>query len=482
MDFCTTTIAMAAISTTAATETAVPTLERIGAHSHVHGLGLDAHLDPRPTSQGMVGQHAARRAAGVITRMVKEGKIAGRAILIAGPPSTGKTALAMGMNQELGGEQNPTPFVSMSAAEVFSLEISKTEALTQALRKAVAVRLTEESEVVQGEVVEIHIDRSLTGATKTGRLTIKTTDMETVYDLGGKMIDSLHKQKVTAGDVISIDKASGRVVKLGRSFTRARDYDALASDTKFVNTPTGELQQRRETVHTISLHEIDVINSRTQGFLALFSGDTGEIKSELRAQIDAKVSEWREEGKAEMVPGVLFLDEIHMLDIECFSFLNRALESAAAPLVVMASNRGMARVRGTHFRAPHGLPPDLLDRVLIVRTTPYSIDETRSILAIRATEEEVEVESAALDVLARIGAETSLRYAINLITTAALASARRKAARVEVVDVRRAYSLFYDEKRSVAYLQQHAREFMVEDVDAQVGDGLQRGPGPAASA
>lgn len=40
-----------------------------------------------------------------------------------------------------------------------------------------------------------------------------------------------------------------------------------------------------------------------QGFLALFSGDTGEIRSEVREQIDMKVAEWREEGKAEIVPG-----------------------------------------------------------------------------------------------------------------------------------------------------------------------------------
>ena len=44
----------------------------------------------------MVGQLAARRAAGVILEMIKEGKIAGRAVLIAGQPGTGKTAIAMG--------------------------------------------------------------------------------------------------------------------------------------------------------------------------------------------------------------------------------------------------------------------------------------------------------------------------------------------------------------------------------------------------
>ena len=57
--------------------------------------------------------------------------------------------------------------------------------------------------------------------------------METIYDLGTKMIDSLTKEKVLAGDVVSIDKASGKVTKLGRSFARSRDYDAMGADVCF---------------------------------------------------------------------------------------------------------------------------------------------------------------------------------------------------------------------------------------------------------
>ena len=76
----------------------------------------------------MVGQTAARRAAGVVVEMVKEGKIAGRAVLIAGTPGTGKTAIAMGVAQALGTD---TPFTAMAGSEIFSLEMSKTEALTQ---------------------------------------------------------------------------------------------------------------------------------------------------------------------------------------------------------------------------------------------------------------------------------------------------------------------------------------------------------------
>ena len=172
----------------------------------------------------------------------------------------------MGMAQSLGPD---VPFTTLASSEIFSLEMSKTEALTQAFRKSIGVRIKEESEIMEGEVVEIQIDRSVTGSAKQGKLTIKTTDMETIYELGTKMIDSLSREKVTAGDVISLDKASGKITKLGRSYSRSRDYDAMGPDTKFVQCPDGELQRRREIVHTVSLHEIDVINSRQQGFLAL---------------------------------------------------------------------------------------------------------------------------------------------------------------------------------------------------------------------
>jgi RuvB-like protein 2 len=150
------------------------------------------------------------------------------------------------MAQTLGSD---VPFTMIAASEVFSLSMSKTEALTQAIRRSIGVRIKEESEIIEGEVVEIQIDRSLTGvcipyfessmllilnsllqATKTGKLTIKTTDMETIYDLGTKMIDALSKEKVLAGDVIVIDKTSGKVSKLGRSYARSRDYDAMGAD------------------------------------------------------------------------------------------------------------------------------------------------------------------------------------------------------------------------------------------------------------
>merc|ERR1712072_1370430 len=462
------TMAAPAIAAPSATEIKDLTrIERIGAHSHIRGLGLDDALEARPISQGMVGQVTARKAAGVILQMIKDGRIAGRAILIGGQPGTGKTAIAMGMSQALGSD---TPFTMMAGSEIFSLEMSKTEALTQAFRRSIGIRIKEEAEIIEGEVVEIQIDRPASGSgAKVGKLTLKTTEMETIYDLGAKMIDCLQTEKVTSGDVITIDKATGKISKLGKSFTRSRDFDAMGAMTKFVQCPEGELQKRKEVVHTVSLHEIDVINSRQQGFLALFSGDTGEIRSEVREQINTKVAEWREEGKAEIVPGVLFIDEVHMLDIECYSFINRALEDELAPIVIMASNRGTATIRGTSYRSPHGLPLDFLDRVVIISTQPYGEEDIREILTIRAQEEEIDLTPNAVALLTKFGAEAGLRYASNLITTSNLLAQKRKAKEVDAQDVQRSYQLFYDPSRSAKFVSEFEKRFIGEDGGVTLG-------------
>lgn len=422
----------------------------------------------------MVGQARARSAVGIIKEMISTGKIAGRAVLIAGHPGTGKTAIAMGLAQSLGAD---VPFTFIASSEIFSLEMSKTEALTQAFRRSIGVRIKEDTEIIKGEVVEIQIDRPASslvsgGGQRMGKLTIKTTEMETTYELGQKMIDALVKDKVQSGDVISLDKSTGKVTRLGRSYSRVHDFEVMPPNIKFVNCPDGEVQSRKEVVHTVNLHEIDVINSRAQGFLALFSGDVGEIKPEVREQINTKIQEWKEEGKAEIVPGVLFIDEVHMLDIDCFSFLNRALEHDLAPIVIMASNRGIATIRGTDYKSPHGIPIDLLDRLLIVPTEPYKHNDLKHILETRATEEDVSLEPAALELLTKIAdSNGSLRYAINLITSSSLIAAKRKATQVSMIDVKRAYDLFLDESRSLNFVRDHQDEYMFNEVDADGSNG-----------
>ena len=91
---------------------------------------------------------------------------------------------------------------------------------------------------------------------------------------------------------------------------------------------------------------------------------------------------------------------------------------------------GITRIRGTNYVSPHGIPIDLLDRMITIPTSPYQEKELKEILKIRCEEEDCEMADDALTVLTRIALETSLRYAIQLITTASLASRKRKSTEV----------------------------------------------------
>lgn len=138
----------------------------------------------------------------------------------------------------------------------------------------------------------------------------------------------------------------------------------------------------------------------------------------------------------------------------------------------MATNRGITKIRGTNYTSPHGLPLDLLDRALIITTEPYKDKEIQQILEIRCQEEDVEMTEDALKLLTRIGTESSLRYAIHLITTANLVSQKRKSAEVDIQDIRKVYSLFVDIKRSTQFLKDFEKEFMFhEDVSQYTNEG-----------
>merc|ERR1719451_291845 len=105
-----------------------------------------------------------------------------------------------------------------------------------------------------------------------------------------------------------------------------------------------------------------------------------------------------------------------------------------------------------------------MDRMLIISTTPYTQKEIRKIIDIRAEEEDVEMTDDAKDLLCKIGVESTLRYAIHLITVSNLCALKRKAQEVDVADIRKVYSLFVDVKRSTQFLMEYQQEFMFSEI------------------
>jgi len=226
-----------------------------------------------------------------------------------------------------------------------------------------------------------------------------------------------------------------------------------------VPLPKGDVHKRKEVVQDVTLHDLDLANAKPQGGGDLVSmmgqmmkPKKTEITEKLRSEINKVVNKYIDQGIAELVPGVLFIDEVHMLDIECFTYLNRALESTLAPIVIFATNRGMCTVRGTEVIAPHGVPVDLLDRLMIIRTMPYALQEIVQILSIRSQIEGLSVEEDAFAYLGEIGVRSTLRYAVQLLTPAKVLVQTNGRDTISKEDIEEIDSLFYDAKASAKLL------------------------------
>ncbi len=417
--------------------------ERVGMHSHIKGLGLDEKGKAKFKADGMVGQIKAREAAGIAVELIRKGKLAGKGILLAGPTGSGKTAIAIGIARELGED---VPFVQIAGSEIYSAEVKKTEFLKEALRRAIGVRISEERKVYEGEVKEVEINKArhpfnpYVEVPESVVITLRTKDDEKTVRAGREIAYQLMEMGIEKGDVIQIDAETGRISKIGTT----KEEEGLFFKRR-VELPGGPVLKIKEFTYTVTLHSLDVANARGNIFGLLFS--TGaEISDDIRQRVDETVKKWIEEGRATLVPGVLFIDECHMLDVEAFSFLARAMEGELAPILILATNRGRTRIRGTEIESPHGIPIDMLDRLLIINTEPYNKNEIKEIVGIRAREEGIKVNEEAVNYLAGLGERTSLRYAVQLL---APASVLARGGEVTVEHVKKAEGYFSDIGRSI---------------------------------
>lgn len=351
--------------------------------------------------------------------------------MLAGGPGTGKTALALAISQELG---TKIPFCPIVGSEIYSTEVKKTEVLMENFRRAIGLKVRETKEVYEGEVTELtpeEAENPLGGYGKTIStllIGLKTAKGQKKLRLDPSIYEAIQKERVTVGDVIYIEANTGACKRVGRSDAYATEFDLEAEE--YVPIPKGEVHKKKEIVQDVTLHDLDIANARPQGGQDIMSmmgqlmkPKMTEITEKLRVEINKVVSKYIDQGVAELVPGVLFIDEAHMLDIECFTYLNRALESPIAPIVVLASNRGMCKIRGTDdVVAAHGVPSDFLARLLIVPTIPYQADEIKRIVRTRATTEGVAITDAAIDKISEHGVRISLRYCLQLLTPARFVS------------------------------------------------------------
>jgi RuvB-like protein 1 (pontin 52) len=245
--------------------------------------------------------------------------MSGRAVLLAGGPGTGKTALALAVSQELG---TKVPFCPIVGSEIYSAEVKKTEALMENFRRAIGLRVRETKEVYEGEVTELTPEETENPLGGYGRtishllITLKAAKGTKKLRLDPSIYEAIQKERVRLGDVVYIEANTGAVKRVGRSDAYATEFDLEAEE--YVPVPKGEVHKKKEIVQDVTLHDLDVANARPQGgqdvmsmMGQLMKPKKTEITEKLRQEINKVVNKYIDQGVAELVPGVLFIDEVN---------------------------------------------------------------------------------------------------------------------------------------------------------------------------
>ena len=111
----------------------------------------------------------------------------------------------------------------MSASEVYSSEVKKTEVLMENFRRAIGLRIRETKEVYEGEVTLLSPEEAedpLGGYGKTIShvvIGLKTSKGSKQLRLDASLFENIEKEHVQVGDVIYIEANSGIIKRVGRS-------------------------------------------------------------------------------------------------------------------------------------------------------------------------------------------------------------------------------------------------------------------------
>ena len=183
------------------------------------------------------------------------------------------------------------------------------------------LRVRETKEVYEGEVIELTPEEAENPLGGYGRtishllIGLKSAKGSKKLRLDPSIYEAIQKERVTVGDVIYIEANTGACKRVGRSDAYATEFDLEAEE--YVPIPKGEVHKRKEIVQDVTLHDLDVANARPQGGQDIMSmmgqlmkPKKTEITDKLRQEINKVVNRYIDQGVAELVPGVLFIDEV----------------------------------------------------------------------------------------------------------------------------------------------------------------------------
>lgn len=207
----------------------------------------------------------------------------------------------------------------VDSSELFIDKILDKAKIKKILRATSSLIIKENMKIVTGEVVSMNSDK----------IGLKTKDMESIFEIGAKMKDEIVKERISVGDIIKIYKDHGFICKL----------DSKSPEGSFKNNaqyPEGECIRNEIVTTTVTLDELDTINSKEGGEKLLFSNL--KIHENVQNEVDKKIFKWIKEATATLRLGVLIIDNADLLSEKDFEYIVKSTETSFCPLIICLFN------------------------------------------------------------------------------------------------------------------------------------------------
>ncbi|ORD95377.1 RUVB2 [Hepatospora eriocheir] len=117
--------------------------------------------------------------------------------------------------------------------------------------------------------------------------------MESQFEIGNEFLNELNRERVIVGDIIRFYKDFGIVKKLGRGVS----LEENTPDTEVVEIPSNECLKNERMTTTLTLDEIDIINSEVLGPDYIHANVN--VGDNIKSEVDRKIVNWLEQGQVE---------------------------------------------------------------------------------------------------------------------------------------------------------------------------------------
>lgn len=375
--------------------------------SYIRGLGIGELTNYKQNSQGIIGQTIARQALFIMINLINKNNFENRGIFISGPIGTGKTTLVIALSKLL---DSKFPFIKISGAGTPAPSSSKIALLDQATRKSVGITFYQETIILEGEIVKI-LKRG-DKKNKSVKLVIKNQNVQGTYLIGPKFKNNFIKNKIEKGDKVSIDKMTGEIYFHQKIVGENFENNEIKKKYEYRQ---GNIERLKIIEHFVTLEEIDSFNAKKKKISKIFSDIGSEINSKKREKIDRILINWRKKNRIKFIRGILFIDDAHLLDSICYSYVGKLVENTFSPNFIFTTNCSRKKINGSNSIAPHGIPIDFLDRFLMLPTSPLSKSEIERVIETKSNVLGLILAMQSRQLLVKIALECGLNYSLHLL-------------------------------------------------------------------